>query len=304
MAREINLDERIRNNIGHYKLQELLGERTNAYCQSITETFGIAILIIGRQGETMVKTGKVSFENVQFNENEGKMIRVQGRTMGQLYGLHEDGTKLNETEQRFIEALRNLLERMAGQTYFQKESTIYIDLIENNANPGTKLHEAEKLDGLTGVFHGFYFRQRMQVVDRSQVLPVGCVILNINDWKYHNEHYGDDESDRLIQVIAEFTKKEAKEGYIIGRTDGDVLEVMIPMAQDNEAEEFAKRVQDACNAYEDERLAPSVAVGVRYKNNVEQSIEQVFADAEYDMFENKYEIKNAPGYVERLHKGV
>ena len=34
--------------------------------------------------------------------------------------------------------------------------------------------------------------------------------VNINDWKFVNDHFGDEESDRLIKTIADILKKEAK----------------------------------------------------------------------------------------------
>lgn len=61
-------------------------------------------------------------------------------------------------------------------------------------------------------------------------------------------------------------------------------------------------MQQACLSYEDEILAPSVACGVVYRTNVEEMIEDKLDDAEYEMFNNKFEIKNAPGYRERLEK--
>ncbi len=38
--------------------------------------------------------------------------------------------------------------------------------------------------------------------------------------------------------------------------------------------------------------------------NVEQSYRDALSDAEYAMFENKFAIKNAPGYREKIEKGI
>ena len=51
-------------------------------------------------------------------------------------------------------------------------------------------------------------------------------------------------------------------------------------------------------------MAPSVAFGVVYKQNVEESLSVLISDAEYAMFENKLEMKQEPGYEERLKKGL
>ena len=144
----------------------------------------------------------------------------------------------------------------------------------------------------------------MQRLDDLSVAPVAVVNANINDWKFVNDHFGDEESDRLIRTIADILKQEAKPDYVIGRVDGDVFIILIPMAEDGEAEEYCAHVQQACMEYEDQILAPSVACGVVYKANVEEQLKDKLPDAEYEMFNNKFEIKNAPGYRERLEHGV
>ena len=56
-------------------------------------------------------------------------------------------------------------------------------------------------------------------------------------------------------------------------------------------------------AYEDEILAPSIAYGFVTKTNVEESMQSLLSDAEYEMFNHKIEVKSAAGYRERLTKG-
>ena len=141
-------------------------------------------------------------------------------------------------------------------------------------------------------------------MDRSQVAPVAALCVNINDWRFANDHFGVEESDRLIRIVADILKKLAKPEYLIGRVDGDVFNVVIPIPQEDEAKRYMESIQKACEEYEDPRLAPSVAVGIAMRYNVEESMEQVFSDAEYEMFENKMRLKQAKGYQERLSKGL
>ena len=105
-------------------------------------------------------------------------------------------------------------------------------------------------------------------------------------------------------ILADILKKFAKPEYLIGRVDGDVFNVVIPIPEEDEAEGYMENIQKACMEYEDLRLAPSVAVGIAMRNNVEETMEQVFSDAEYEMFENKMMLKQAEGYQERLRKGL
>ena len=175
----------------------------------------------------------------------------------------------------------------------------YMEELEGKDEAKQK-EQSSRMDELTGVFANDYFEKRMQIVDRSEIVPVAVIEININDWKYANDHYGDEESDRLIRIIADIVRKEANPYFVIGRIDGDVFGVLIPMVEEGEAEDYARRIKERCVNYEDEKLAPSVAIGIVYKNNIEQSVQDLFSDAQYEMFEDKLAMKQEPGYRERL----
>ena len=175
----------------------------------------------------------------------------------------------------------------------------YMEELEGKDEAKQK-EQASRMDELTGVFANDYFEKRMQIVDRSEVVPVAVIEININDWKYANDHYGDEESDRLIRIIADIVREEANPYFVIGRIDGDVFGVLIPMVEEGEAEDYARRIKERCVNYGDEKLAPSVAIGIVYKNNIEQSVQDLFSDAQYEMFEDKLAMKQEPGYRERL----
>ena len=266
---QTELEQRIKTNITNYTLSMLLGEKqTQMYFESFAEIMKVDVLLVDRSGAEVARVGSLALSDINTDMEPGRTLIVQGRTMGRLYARKTSGDPLSMEEENFLDATKRLLERMAGQIYFQKETALYIDWKENSDNPGMKLHNVEKEDGLTGVFNKSYYENRAKIIDRSGVLPVALIFVNINDWKYANDHFGDDGSDRLIQIVAEILKKEAKEEYVIGRVDGDVFQVLIPIAEDGEAEDYSARVQAACNAYEDEKLAPSVAIGIQYKTNV------------------------------------
>ena len=155
----------------------------------------------------------------------------------------------------------------------------YMEELEGKDEAKQK-EQASRMDELTGVFANDYFEKRMQIVDRSEVVPVAVIEININDWKYANDHYGDEESDRLIRIIADIVREEANPYFVIGRIDGDVFGVLIPMVEEGEAEDYARRIKERCVNYEDEKLAPSVAIGIVYKNNIEQSVQDLFRSEE------------------------
>ena len=301
----IPFEKRIKDNIKNYAPDKLFPvENLTEYFKAFTKACGVEILLTDRHGERLISTGDFSNFNGDVVANPGRKVRVCDRTVGHLYCRFDDVEDSGKVIfDLMLDQLVALLERLGEQTYLFTESSLYIDELEDKEKTQQQIRiHSEKQDPLTGVFNKLYFEKRMGIIDRAEIIPVGVVNININDWKYVNDHFGDEESDRLIRLVANLIRTESKAEYVVGRVDGDVFVTLIPMAEDNEAEEFARRVQAACLASEDAILSPSVACGVIYKSNVEQHLEDLLSDAEYEMFRNKLEIKNAPGYRERLEK--
>ncbi len=304
----VSYEKRIKENIKNYAIRNLYAmDVLTEYLEAIAEEYGIEILLTDRHGEKAVTVG--SFEGFEPDvvTEPGEKLRIGDRTVGHLYvryeGVPEERRKAAE---RMIRLAMGLLASLGTETYMHRESASYIDELEIKLENGhhQKLY-SEKEDILTGVYNKNYLESRLQILDRSEVVPVAVMNVNINDWKFVYDNFGVEKSDNLIQIVASIIKKEAKNEYIIGRIDGDVFAVLIPMAEDGEAEDYCRRIQEACLAYEEDSvLAPSVAVGIVYKTNVEEHLEDKISDAEYEMFDNKFEIKNSPGYQERLKKGL
>lgn len=303
----IPFDKRIKENIRNYALSNLYDlESVKGYLENLAEILEINILLTGRHGEKEIVIGDsfLGFYPDVVND-PGRKLRVQNRTVGHLYIKELAKERDKRLMDEMVDGTIRLLSQLGEEAYLRRESSIYLEELEQEVSDKRRQSSRrEREDVLTGVLDKLYFEGRMNVIERSEVVPVAVINVNINDWKFVNDHFGDEESDRLIQVVADILKEEAKPEFVIGRIDGDVFGVLIPLSDEGEAEEFAGRIQDRCMTYEDPILAPSVAVGVVYKTNIEESLEDKMSDAEYEMFNNKFEIKNAPGYRERLEKGI
>ncbi len=303
----IPYDKRVKENIRNYALSNLYDmEVVKRYLGSLAEVLGISLLLTDRHGEKEIVIGDsfVGFHPDVVNE-PGRKLRIQNRTIGHLYVKALTPPKDERLVDDMVEGTVEFLSRYGEEVYLHRESSIYLEELENRLEERQrKISRNEREDVLTGVYNKLYFDEKMKLIDRSEVIPVAVINVNINDWKFVNDHYGDEESDRLIQTVAGILKEEAGSGYVVGRIDGDVFGVLIPMAEDGEAGEYAKKVSRRCDTYEDDILAPSVAIGIVYKTNIEETLEERLSDAEYEMFNNKFEVKNATGYRERLEKGL
>ena len=303
----ISLEKRLKDNIKNYGLSSLLDtDRMSEQLEILHKLSGVEILVTDRHGEKMISFGNFASFHPDVVNDPGNKLRVANRTIAHIYLRYDNVDDVNlPMISTFLEKLIETYESVGEQTYLHKETAVYADELEEKLEKESyQAKHGEKNDELTGVLNRTYFENRLKIVDRSQIAPVSAICININDWKFVNDNYGDDESDRLIRVIADIISKNAKPEYIIGRVDGDVFNVLIPMPEDGESDAYCAAVKIACERYEDARLAPSVAIGSVLKENVEESLTDKLADAEYVMFEDKLAMKNAPGYRKRLEKGL
>ena len=266
----------------------------------LAELYHFSFLLTSRHGECALCLGDFEGFVPDVVDNPGIRIRIYDHTAGHLY-VKEAG----EEALSFIRNFVSLLEVWGEKSYLSNELSIYKDELEKEIQKEQyQAREEEKRDVLTGVLNKTYWENRMKVLDRAEVAPVALIEANINDWKFVYDHYGVEESDRLIHVVAQILSEQIKPEYVLGRIEGDVFGITIPMPEEGEAEEFCKKTSAILNAYEDKILAPSVAFGIAYKENVEEKILDKVSDAEYEMFNEKLKIKNMPGYKERLEKGL
>lgn len=303
----VSFEKRKKENIRDYAIRNLYSiDILTEQFEILAQEYQAELLLTDRHGEKAVVVGSFDNFNPDVVKEPGEKLRICDRTIGHLY-TKEDRVPEEKKDifHRMLAVMMKTLAALGTETYMHRECVSYMEELEKRLEKEKYQNKyGQKEDILTGVFNKNYLESRMKVLDRSEIVPIAVINVNINDWKFVYDSFGVEKSDSLIQLVASILMQEAKPEYIIGRIDGDVFLVLIPMAEDGEAEAYAKRIQGECMAYEDSILAPSVAVGIVYKTNVEESLEEKASDAEYEMFNNKLEIKNAPGYQERLRKGL
>lgn len=302
-----SFEKRIKENIKDYAIKNLYStDILIEHFQILSEEYHVELLLTDRHGETAVMIGNFDGFHPDVVKEPGEKLRICERTIGHLY-TKEDRVPEEKKEilHRMLAVMMQTLTALGTETYIQCESVSYIEELEKCLEKEKFQNKyGRKEDILTGVYNKNYIESRMKVLDRSEAVPIAVLNVNINDWKFVYDSFGVEKSDSLIQLVASILMKEAKADYIIGRIDGDVFLVLIPLAEEGEAEAYAEKVQSECMGYVDSILAPSVAVGIVYKTNVEETLEDKASDAEYEMFNNKLAIKNTPGYQERLRKGL
>lgn len=299
--------QRVALNSKNYHPKDLFDMNTAAnFLELMQRQFGLATLMTDRHGVILMEHG--NFQNFvpDVVNKPGIKIRVQGRTVCHIYAKY-DFVKDEDMDvvKGMLDAYIRVLEGFSGKSYLCTEQAMYIDELEQQLEKEEyQVKYGEQNDPLTGVLTPYYFNNHMKQLKEQGVVPVGVMLVNINDWFFVHSQYGEEESDRLMITVADILKKHAPEGMIIGRQEGDVFQIALPIEDESEISSYKEAIQKACMDFEDPILAPSIAVGYVIRTNVEEEFSKLFSEAEYEMLENKFQVKNAPGYQERMRKGL
>lgn len=309
--KKVAFTQRIEQNSKNYSPKDLFDLGTaQAMLTQLNQIFGLDTLMTDRHGSILMTIGDFGDFKPDVVNKPGNKIRVKDRTVCHIYAKYDHVAKeaLDEVS-GILGAYIKMLENHSEKSYLASEQAVYIEELEQQLEKETaQAQYSGQNDPLTGVLNRNHFISHMKELAEREVVPTAAICININDWKFVDNNFGEEESDRLIVTVAEILKSKAKEAgleyAVIGRVEGDVFNVLLPLTEEDEAKAYCDAIQQACDSFEDERLAPSIAVGCVMRSNVEESFKNILSDAEYAMLENKFTIKNAPGYKERLEKGL
>lgn len=299
--------ERLEQNSKNYSPRDLFDlTAAGQFLAQLHDGFGLAVMMTDRHGTIVQIHGNFGDFKPDVVNRPGIKLRVKGRTVCHIYVKYDEvATEQSEVVKRLLDAYIKTLEGYSEKSYVSREQAVYIDELEQELEK--EAYQAkydEQNDPLTGVLNKSSFLKKVEELKEREVVPTAVICVNINDWLFVHDNYGEEESDRLIVTVAEILKSCADEQAVIGRIGGDAFQILLPMMEEEDAKEYCRKVQEACLQYEDKLLSPSVAIGCVMKTNVDESYKNAFSDAEYAMYEDKLVLKKEPGYYERLEKGL
>ncbi len=258
--------QRIEQNSKNYSPRDLFDlELAERMLTRFRQCFGLESLMTDRHGNILMTIGNFGDFKPDVVNEPGNKIRVKGRTICHIYTKSPAAEGASDVGRSILDAYIETLERYSEKSYLASEQAVYIEELEQQLEKdAAQTQYSGQNDPLTGVLNRNHFISQMKELAEREVVPTAA----------------------------------------IGRVEGDVFNVLLPLTEEDEAKAYCDIIQQACDSFEDERLAPSVAVGCVMRTNVEESFKNILSDAEYAMLENKFAIKNAPGYRERLEKGL
>ena len=107
------------------------------------------------------------------------------------------------------------------------------------------LKKLSDTDGLTGVFNHRYLHERLgQEIKRADRYhaPVTCLMLDIDDFKKINDHYGHPFGDTVLATVVRLIREAVREIDVVGRYGGEEFLVIMPQTRAEAAIPLAERI--------------------------------------------------------------
>ncbi|WP_166512058.1 sensor domain-containing diguanylate cyclase [Desulfallas thermosapovorans] len=121
-----------------------------------------------------------------------------------------------------------------------------------NVHLKSLLDRAAITDGLTGLYNYRYFYHRcLGELERARRYDenVALVMVDINNFKQVNDHYGHSAGDAVLAAVAGVIRDQLRDGDLAARFGGDEFAVLLPRTGPAEAKHVADRLRLAVREY-------------------------------------------------------
>ncbi len=111
-------------------------------------------------------------------------------------------------------------------------------------------------DSLTGLYNRFYADAEIDRLKASRVRPVSVVVIDLDDLKKLNDHYGHAQGDRYIKAAAVLLKQTFRPEDMIARIGGDEFFILLPLMDEDICSQAVARLYENLRIYNIETNLP------------------------------------------------
>ncbi len=142
-------------------------------------------------------------------------------------------------------------------------------------------------DQLTGLYNRRFYEEELKRLDNGKNLPLSIVMGDVNGLKLVNDSFGHVMGDKLLKKVAEVLKKGARKGDIIARLAGDEYIIILPNTDKDAARQIIDRITELSCQERVDSIEISISFGCDTKYNPHENLEDIFKNAEDDMYKRK-----------------
>jgi diguanylate cyclase (GGDEF)-like protein len=140
----------------------------------------------------------------------------------------------------------------------------------------------------------------MHRIDSSRYELVGIIVCDIDGLKLINDTLGHNKGDQLLVTASKVIRKSFREGDVVARVGGDEFAILLPNSPRAKVENICQRIKHAVIVYSKKNtlLPLSIATGFAIRNNPNQSMAELYREADNNMYKEKlYSSQNARNVI-------
>jgi diguanylate cyclase (GGDEF)-like protein/PAS domain S-box-containing protein len=226
--------------------------------------------------------------------------------LANLYRLIQGETPTCQVEKRYVHQSGTIVWALNNVSLVREDDgtpvhfIFQIQDITERKRFEAALQNLSLIDELTGLYNRRGFMavtaQHLAAIRRNKKVPV-ILYADLDGLKKINDSLGHQAGDSAIIQAAEILKDTFRTSDIVARLGGDEFVVLAAIDKDESAESLAERLQLQFDLFNDQSNAPyklSISVGVMHFDVDEDSIEEVTARADRNMYEDKRRKQTGP----------
>lgn len=170
--------------------------------------------------------------------------------------------RTSRTQHEFSEKEIRLLKTISDASANTLHNAFLFAQIEDEK---TRLEKLAITDYLTGIYNIRYFYHRIiEEFSRSEryVLPISCLMLDIDFFKKINDSYGHKTGDVVLKEFSLLLKKHVRKSDVLARYGGEEFIVMLPQTTASGAIAEAERIRNAVKVHKFKSLKHQIGITV------------------------------------------
>jgi diguanylate cyclase (GGDEF)-like protein len=168
-----------------------------------------------------------------------------------------------------------------------------MQLLERLRRKNTKLAKLSITDKLTGFYNRAYLEEilaREEIRSQRYKRPIAILMVDIDDLKYINDHFGHLKGDLVVKETAKLLQNTCRASDIVARYGGDEFVILLPETTEKGASSVTASLRKAVNEWNahnsDQGLTLNLAFGYACRQDGISLID-VLNQADANMYEDK-----------------
>lgn len=142
-------------------------------------------------------------------------------------------------------------------------------------------------DTMTGVYNREYFQLKMNEYDKNNY-QIGVLVADLDGLKWMNDHHGHQKGDILILEAAKLFNQLSSDHVIVSRIGGDEFTLLVTDLTERQVQQMKDSLFNMIAIYNESAEFPvNVSIGLAYSETSKGKMEQLFAEADFAMYEQK-----------------